>query len=284
MAGRKLEAVVQKWNEHFFLPRGLHTQREFPKHILIVQDAQFFQTGLRGDKSTARHLLEDGVNPNTRNEEGATTLYGADQKRDFAIVKMLIRYGADVETAIESYTPLYVAVSSNEYPIIEALLERPLNIDPRTPTGETPLYKAVLMGHFKIAQLLIAQSADVSARSGGGDSMLYLASSKKHFSTSGAIIGERMPSGRENGISSSCARRLRIVRAAQVTAIERIGRHQRARCQWVESTGTGGFGRDSDHREGVTGERCCDREGYGGRGKRTKGLGHVEIIQESQEI
>lgn len=181
IAGKKLDAVIQEWNENFFLPRGLQVHREFPKQILTINDAQFFPAILRGDKSTARYLLDDRVNINTKNEEGATALDKAIQKRDIAMIKMLIKYGADVETAIDGYTPLYVAVSKGEYAITETLLERPINLDARTPTGETPLYKAVSIGNFKIAQLLIANSADVSARPAGGDSMLYLATSKRHF-------------------------------------------------------------------------------------------------------
>ena len=89
-------------------------------------------------------------------------------------VKILLRYGADIETrgtlkkdneVIEGCTPLWAAASAGRFDVVKLLIERNADVDGRTPTCSTPLRVASHEGHLDIVRCLVESGADVNARS-----------------------------------------------------------------------------------------------------------------------
>ena len=74
-----------------------------------------------------RLLLENGANPNVRNDLGGTPLHGASYHGDLEVVRLLLKYGADVE--------------------------------PEDKIGRTPFQTASAYGHHEVATLLLDQGA-----------------------------------------------------------------------------------------------------------------------------
>ena len=109
-------------------------------------------------------------------------------------VKILLRYGADIETrgklmieneVIEGCTPLWAAASAGRFDVVKLLIERKADVNGRTTTGSTPLRAAACVGHLDIVRCLVDRGADVNARNYNEESTpLVVACYHGQFSTS----------------------------------------------------------------------------------------------------
>ena len=99
-------------------------------------------------------------------------------------VKILLRYGADIETrgtlkirneVIEGCTPLWAAAVSGRLDVVKLLIERNAEVDGRTLTSSTPLRAATHRGHLAIVRCLVESGADVNAHNNEGDTPLMVA-------------------------------------------------------------------------------------------------------------
>lgn len=131
---------------------------------------------------TTRHLLEAGVDANTRGEsgEGQTMLHLAasfQKPRDAAMVKLLLEHGADahLREIPKDYGPQWRNRPG----------DRPL-LGP----GETALHKAEAAGNDEAFEALLAAGADAYAMSDDGRSSLHAAASS-HASAyiAGRLLG-----------------------------------------------------------------------------------------------
>lgn len=120
--------------------------------------------------SFIRTLLEIGADPNPVDHSGFPPLIaalscshsapGSPARSDVLdIVKLLLAFGADPnQRGLNDYTPLHKAVSEQNLPVIELLLEA--SADPRLRTRiddyETPREMAEKAGLTRIAELLAA--------------------------------------------------------------------------------------------------------------------------------
>ena len=86
----------------------------------------------RSKINTVRLLLDVGINPNIRDEEGQTPLMIASHRNQIDIARMLIEKGADVNVQNKS--------------------------------DHTPLMFASVYGHTEVARMLIENGADVNAK------------------------------------------------------------------------------------------------------------------------
>ena len=92
-------------------------------------------------------LLNQGIDPNTRNAQG--------------------------------YTLLHLTASRGQARVLSALLELGADVDPRDATGHTPLHLAAINQNTWVKQLLIAAGADVSAVNDEGCTPLQLERKKR---------------------------------------------------------------------------------------------------------
>jgi uncharacterized protein len=117
------------------------------------------------DKAAIRSLLQQRVNVNAAEPDGATALHWAARTNDLQTAQMLIRAGANVKAANRyGITPLYVACTSGNGAMVEMLLNA--GADPNTvlPEGETALMTASRSGSTDAANALLARGADVNKK------------------------------------------------------------------------------------------------------------------------
>src|SRR5436190_10710795 len=79
---------------------------------------------MKGDKAAARTLLQQKVDVNAPQTDGATALHWAVYREDLETVDFLIRAGANIKaTNRAGTTPLYLASLNGSAPMIERLLK-----------------------------------------------------------------------------------------------------------------------------------------------------------------
>ena len=107
---------------------------------------------------------------NEADDDGATPLGEATKNDDEAVVKMLIRAGADVNKA-DKYgrTPLKWATKNGNEAVVKMLIRAGADVN-KAPCGiyawdEPPLGDAVRNGHEAVVKMLIAAGADVNKAS-----------------------------------------------------------------------------------------------------------------------
>ena len=110
---------------------------------------------LYGDTPSARLLLEMGVDPNARNDAGATALLWAVD--DPETTRLLLERGADPNVrSADGRTPLLVAAARfGAGEVVKALLDRGATLD-----GQAVLSQAADAGDATVMRLLIDRGAD----------------------------------------------------------------------------------------------------------------------------
>ena len=114
-------------------------------------------------------------------------------------VKILLRYGADIETrgtlkikdqVIEGCTPLWAAAVTGFLDVVKLLIEQNADVDGRTRTGSTPLRAAAHEGHFDVVRCLVESGADLNAQMNEGDTPLMVACYFGHLSVVAYLINK----------------------------------------------------------------------------------------------
>jgi ankyrin repeat protein len=124
------------------------------------------QAVLYGDTGSVRLLLDNGADPNLRNEAGATALMWA--VGDLEKTRLLLDHKADVNArSDDSRTPLLIAAGQfgcNE--VVRLLLDRGANLAAKSPTTvgySTALSEAARVGDDSLLRLFIQRGADVKS-------------------------------------------------------------------------------------------------------------------------
>ena len=156
-------------------------------------DAPLADAVQRGDQATVRALIEQQVDVDAAQGDGATALHWAAYQNDARTTALLIRAGADVN-APNNYgvTPLGLACKNGSAAIIEQLVTA--GADPNDPlqavnAGETPLMLAARSGSPEAVTVLLTAGADINAtESWNGQSALMWASAEAHLSVVEVLI------------------------------------------------------------------------------------------------
>jgi ankyrin repeat protein len=131
------------------------------------------QAVLYGDCDAVRLLLAKGVDPNIRNEAGATALMWA--VADPEKTRLLLEHGADVNArSDDGRTTLLIAAGqfgNNE--VVKLLLDRGASLSEKSPAGRgysTPLSEAASVDNAPLLRMLIErESSDGRANARSGD-------------------------------------------------------------------------------------------------------------------
>ena len=135
--------------------------------MAAAPDLRLVEAVKKQDSHTARILLEEGVNVNAPQGDGATALHWAAHWDDVETAEWLVRAGAHVNTADEhGITPLWLASTNGSVAMVEMLLKAGANPNSPLPTGETPLMRAARTGNVGAVHTLLASGADVNAKAG----------------------------------------------------------------------------------------------------------------------
>ncbi|PYS48046.1 MAG: hypothetical protein DMG13_26420 [Acidobacteria bacterium] len=129
------------------------------------------------DLQTAEMLIRAGANVKAANRYGITPLYLACTNGNAAMIEMLLKAGADPNTALtEGETALMTAARTGNAGAVNALLAHGADINRKeTWRGQTALMWAAAEGHSDVIRALLAHGADMHARSNGGFTPLLFA-------------------------------------------------------------------------------------------------------------
>ena len=153
-------------------------------------DLRLLEAARKQDKEGVRSLLQEKMDVNATEPDGATALHWAAHRNDLEIAELLIRAGANVN-AVNDYgvTPLYLACTNASSPMLEKLLNGGANPNVVLPSGETPLMTCSWTGSPDAVRLLLARGADVNAReTRRGQTALMWALEQKHLEVTRALI------------------------------------------------------------------------------------------------
>lgn len=129
-----------------------------------------------GDIKLFEAMLEHGVDPNARNDNGATPLYAIAEKSKYRprlteiapeAARRLLKHGADPDlTTARNETALFRAASSGNSEVALILIKNGANINLAPEGGWTPLFNAIQKKHNDIAHALLAAGADPNQQAG----------------------------------------------------------------------------------------------------------------------
>ena len=133
----------------------------------------------QGHYAVVRLLLDRGANVNAK-ESGGTALHQAAREGHEAIVLLLLDRGADVNAKEEwGGTALHLAAREGHEATVRLLLDRGADVNVKMDRG-TALYLAAREGHEATVRLLLDRGADVNAKEEDGGTALHKAARERH--------------------------------------------------------------------------------------------------------
>ena len=135
-------------------------------------------------------LLKERVDVNVPQADGATALHWAAHWDDVDLANLLIRSGANVQSATDyGITPLALACTNGNAAMVALLLNAGANPNAARSTGETPLMTASRTGNLDAVKALLAHGASVNAMEPiESQTALMWAISERHAGVARALI------------------------------------------------------------------------------------------------
>ena len=167
---------------------------------------------VKGHSDVASLLLENGADPDSRDELDSTPLHKVSQggqllkvESSLEIARLLVNSGADVNaTDYEGATPLHAAAQSGYCDIVELLLESGARLDSRNKRQYTPLFSACLSGRVDLLDILINRGSDVHSCAENDSTPLHFASLGGHLDATRLLLdcGSDVDAQSSNGFTS----------------------------------------------------------------------------------
>ena len=104
-----------------------------------------------------------------------TPLVVAAEYGNLDCVKILLRYGADVEGNSKFWTPLFAAVAGGHVDVLSCLIEHGADVNLRTYENCTPLMRAASQGNLQVISFLVEHGANVDLQDKNGQTALHYA-------------------------------------------------------------------------------------------------------------
>ncbi|KAE8137009.1 ankyrin repeat-containing domain protein [Aspergillus pseudotamarii] len=143
----------------------------------------FFNAVYHGKAAVVSLLIEYGVSPEYRDNDGMTPLaYAAYYRRD-KVIEVLLNHGANVNALVYGFTALSFAIDEGKVPAVKLLLENGADL---TMTNEPFLLRTLKRSHNQeadtaIVELLLNHRADPNCCDRKGRTPLFLATVKQHL-------------------------------------------------------------------------------------------------------
>ncbi|HWP84235.1 MAG TPA: ankyrin repeat domain-containing protein [Terriglobia bacterium] len=128
-------------------------------------DLRLVEAARNQDRDAVRSLLQQKVDVNAPQGDGATALSWAAHWDDLEMADLLLAAGANVNAANDyGITPLWLACVNRSPAMVDKLLAAGANPNAATWTGETALMTAAATGNLAIVRSLLDHGADVNAK------------------------------------------------------------------------------------------------------------------------
>ena len=129
-----------------------------------------------GNGSKVRELLDLGVNPNMKNDEGNTALILASENGHSETVRELLNRGADIDVQGDRGTTALISASGKGHSeTVRALLNRGADPDVKNIDGYTALITASVVKRVEITRELLRGGADPNLQDIYGKTALFYA-------------------------------------------------------------------------------------------------------------
>lgn len=136
------------------------------------------------DYNAAKALLEKGENVN-KYRKNLFPLWVATANNDTAMVRLLLKHGADIEQLTKGEAPitaLILPIQEGHLETVKILVESGANIHVKGPANQPPVRVAARNGHLEILKYLIEKGADFEDKTADdGATPLEGAASKGHL-------------------------------------------------------------------------------------------------------
>lgn len=147
--------LIGCWILSFFAVAGLAAESN---------DLRLVEAAKNQDKQAIRDLLQQRLDPNTPQPDGATALHWAVHWDDMESADLLIRAGASVNATDDlGAMPLSLACTNGNATMVGRLLATGANANAALASGETPLMTCARTGSVEAVTLLLAHHANVNA-------------------------------------------------------------------------------------------------------------------------
>ena len=136
----------------------------------------------KGDRAAVQKLIQQKVDVNAPQVDGATALHWAVYRQDLELADMLIRAGANVKAVNRTnVTPLEMAALYGNAGLLDRLIKAGADPKHRGPNGETMVMFAARNGNPAALKVLLEAGADVNTRETvRGTTALMWAIEQKH--------------------------------------------------------------------------------------------------------
>ena len=166
-------------------PGGVPVSVELPAHQAAgspaLADRRLADAAQHREIETVRVLIDEGVDVDAPQADGATALAWAVHWDDLATADLLLGAGADVDAANDlGVTPLMLAGLNGSVPMVDLLLRAGANPNAARPAGGTALMMAARSGDATVLRRLIAAGADIDAATSSGHTALMWAVAERH--------------------------------------------------------------------------------------------------------
>jgi ankyrin repeat protein len=130
----------------------------------VAGNDEFVDAAKNQNWQQVRTLLVKTADVNHQSADGSTALLWAAHWNDLQTAELLVRAGADTNTANDfKMTPLSQACTNASSAMVGLLLQAGANPNTRIATGETPLMTCARTGNLDAVGMLLARGADVNA-------------------------------------------------------------------------------------------------------------------------
>src|SRR3984957_19558619 len=181
--------------------------------LAFASDARLSQAARRGDHSAITTLLSQGVDIDGAQGDGSTALHWAALNDDLETAKSLLAAGANVKVTTREVgiTPLFMACTNGNAPIVEVLLKAGADANSVKANGTTALMLAAASGNSQAVKILLDHGAKVDAKESvhGQTALMFAAALNRD-----AVVGVLLAHGADANIATS-VRKMENVRFDQ---------------------------------------------------------------------
>ena len=153
-----------------------------------TENKRLLDATILGRPKDVRPALDNGADPNTRDDSGMTPLGNAASYPDEISVQLLLERGADPNVReINGLTPIMLTAGHPDsdagrtgkmVKVIKLLLKHGAKINAQDSRGNSALIDAAWWGNARVVQILLNNGADIRMRNKHGSTALKMASGK----------------------------------------------------------------------------------------------------------